>query len=356
MSANLVIRDFAGRADSDGNLQYRWENTSNAPIADGSDVTWLGDGRATADQYTLEFLNGAPATLVKVTCNSKNEAYSASKSVTCDNGAGDTINKDIVPGVGLIFDPATTTGWKCVVSTGAYMDGSGNMSERLDFGVVEADTDTSLSYFAVSVENIGADDAQNCELISLPGCYHDDTTFIYSFDNHTTDAYDKLGTTIVGDHTLSFTDRQGPVGGFYNYDVYVDDPTCSVAANLAITNAVFDGSTVYQYGVSGYDDSLDLLAGFGICFHDIATNPVGTDINFTIYDGSTWVMMSAADAGGSPTGGYSNSDLTLTEIGETAGTITAGGYAKAFFYIDLPSAAAIGDMRRINIKARGLTV
>jgi hypothetical protein len=63
----------------------------------------------------------------------------------------------------------------------------------------------------------------------------------------------------------------------------------------------------------------------------------------------------APDVTGSP-GTWQAPPLTLTESGETTGTITASGYAYFWFRVNLDAAATPGARKLYTVRARGLTV
>ena len=69
---------------------------------------------------------------------------------------------------------------------------------------------------------------------------------------------------------------------------------------------------------------------------------------------AAWVEY-APDVSGSP-GTWQSGPLTLTELGETSGTITAGGYAFYWRRLVLPDSATPGDMAMTNDRVRGLTL
>jgi len=340
MSANLILRDASAPASADSNLQYRYENTVNSPV---TTCSWLDDGRAVADEYELIFID---STHVQIVCNTKNPAYAASIVVVSN---GSTINYNVIPGLGLVFNAGTSTGWKAKVSMGGLMNGSGVVTDRLNFDIVQ--TGVTTSQFRVAIVNTGSDTAQACEIISLPGSRHDDdATWIEKLDNHSDDTRDKMGISLLGDNIITFTnwtDGTGADAGFKVVDILVD-------GNAAVVTARFDGTTVYEYGVAAYDDTNDYLVGFGITLANTNSDPSAASITFTVTDGYTWVEFDA-DVAGSPAGSASNSDLTVTESGETAGTITASGTAYCWVNLVMPSAATIGVMRQANVKVRGLT-
>jgi len=339
MSADLVFRDAAAPADPDSNLQVRYENTIGTPI---TSATYVGDGRAMADDYTLVFTVSGSAT-VTVACQSKNPWYNlGGLPVTCD---GATVNYDIIPGVAMVFSASTVTGWTAKVGIGELMATDGTGTARFDFGIVQNGTITTG--FRVALVNVGGDDASASYVVALPGIKGSGanySTFITSIDNHSSDARHKMAVT--GTYAITFTnwaDGTGDAAGYKVADVNVD-------GNLCITAAIFDGSTVYEYGSgNGYDDGNDYLKGMQITLALTTSDPTSSTIDVEVTDGWQWLEF-AADSSGTP-GTYSSADLTITESGESSGTITAGGTGFLWAHLNVPSAAAIGTMKKVNLKA-----
>jgi len=345
MSAELVLRDAAVPGSADSNLQLRWENTLNEPL---DSVTWRGDGRAIADTYEIEMLSDSSC---KVTCNVKNvNAYTSSESVTTD---GSTVHSDLIPGCDIVFDSAATTGQKAKVSIGQLMSDVGVVSDRLAFGVINAGTTTSPGV-RVAVTNIGGDPAQGCVATALPGTYFTgagSTTRVLRIDNHSADSRDKMA--VIGTYTITFTnwaDGTGDDVGYKVCDIVVAGPSGN---GTAVSGARFDGSTVYEFGHADYDDTNDYLKGLQIVLAYVTSDPTSDSITLQVTDGYLWLEL-APDVSGSE-GTYGTSDVTLTEVGETTGTITAGGTAYFWARVAMPDSAVIGLMKAVNLKVRGLT-
>jgi len=110
---------------------------------------------------------------------------------------------------------------------------------------------------------------------------------------------------------------------------------------------------MYQYGITGYIDGGDYLPGLGI---SLIANGDPTSKTFTIHarGGDDWVEF-APDSSGSP-GTWQSGPLTLTELGEGTGTVKAGGHAFFWIRVNVPDSTDPGDMRLVNLRARGLTV
>ena len=145
---------------------------------------------------------------------------------------------------------------------------------------------------------------------------------------------------------ITFADWKTGGSGKKTADVYVDGVK-------AIEDAEFDGSTVYQYGVSGYDDAADKLEGLRIVLADTTADPTSVTVTLYVTAEHTWHEF-APDVSGSP-GTYANQDLTLTESGESTGTITIGGAAYFWQKWNLPGAAAAGALRKNIPLVWGLT-
>ena len=344
MSAQLVLRLASQVGQAVGNLQLRAVNTVNTPIV--GTPTWLASGVAIADDYTLTVLSAvAGVVVVKVECNTKNPYQSISGvSATAD---GATVNKDLIPGVGIVLSASCDIGWKALVTVGAYMDNSGVITDVVGFGVVQSGM-TSAGV-RVCWENIGDAPAQNCVAYSLPGLFFYGSsyrTFIQSITPHSDPARHKLAP--AANSTITFANWATDVpSGKKKADILVNGAT-------AVVGALFNGSTVYQYGsANGYDDAHDYLAGLAIVLCDTVSDPSTASITLSVASGWDWVQY-APDVSGAP-GTYANQDLTLTESGQASGTVTASH--AAFFWVRWapPGAAQAGDMRKMVQRSMGLT-
>ena len=126
MSSDIMLRDGGSPTDPDANLLMRWENTVNTPI---NSVTWLEDGEAISDVYTVAATSG---TTVNVTAeDTKNEVVGTGISVTADDS---TVNYGVVPGCGIVFSSSLANGWTGKISIGALMDSGGSTSDRFNVG------------------------------------------------------------------------------------------------------------------------------------------------------------------------------------------------------------------------------
>jgi hypothetical protein len=340
MSSEIDIRDAAAPTDPDSTLRARFENTINTPIVS---ISWLEDGGAIAGAYTVA---ATGASTVDITCDDpKNEHTQTGKTVVAN---GSTVNKDVVPGVGIVFSASLAAGWTAKVSVGALMDGAGATSRRLNVGTVQSGTTSTQRQLAA--RNVGTEDSSSSEVYALPGLFKDGTDvedWIDLVRNHSSPSRHALATP--GDYVLTFTDFQ--TGTPDTCDVWVNKD--GGGAVKAIEDAKMDG-TVYEHGVSGYIDGADALPGMAMAFVNDPGDP--TSKTFTIYvrEGDDWCEV-APDVSGSP-GTWQSTPLTLTESGEATGVITASGHALFWFRMDVPSAAQPGDMRMAMLRARGLSV
>ncbi len=343
MSADLVLRLASQVGVAARLLRLRYVNTTAAPIVS---ATWLDSGLGIADVYTLTVLSKVgSAASVKVECNAKNP-YQSLGGVSCV-ADGATVNKTLVPGVGIVLSATCDVGHVAKLSIGADMDLTGVVTDVLDFGVVQAGLSTTGA--RVACENIGDAPAQQTKLYSLPGLYYYGTsydTLMASIKPHTDPARHKLaaqGTLVI---TFANWGTDGATGR-KKADVLV-------GGNTAIVGALFDGATAYQYGAgNGYDDAHDYLAGLSLVLALTTADPSAATITLKVADG--WSMVQFAPDVGGVAGTYANQDLDLTESGQATGTITAGHAAFFWVRVTVPGAALAGDMRKAVTRARGLT-
>lgn len=339
MSSEIQFRDAGAPTDPDASLLLRFENTINLPIVSAA---WLDNGEAIAGDYTIAAVS---ASAVDVTPqDSKNEHGGASLGVIAD---GATINKNVLPGVGLVFSASLANGWTAKVSIGALMDSGGTTSRRFNVGTVEAGAMSTQRQIAA--RNVGSEDSTSTEVYALPGFFVDGSgveEYIKFIKNHTDPGRHALATP--GDYVITFANYIA--GSPDTVDVYVNKD--GGGANKAIEDAKLD-ETMYQYGIAGYIDGGDYLPGMAIA---LLANGDPTSKTFTIHvrEGDDWVEF-APDSSGSP-GTWQSGPLTLTELGQTTGTITASGHALFWIRVNVPGSADPGDMRMVNLRARGLTV
>jgi len=339
MSSEIQFRDASAPTDPDASLLARFENTINAPIVS---ISWLDNGQAIAGDYTIA---ATGASTVNVTPEDpKNEHVATGVTVVAD---GATVNKDTLPGVGIVFSNSLASGWTAKVSVGALMDGAGATSRRFNVGTIEVGNLSAQRQIAA--RNVGTQDSNDTEVYALPGLFISGSgveLYVKFIKNHTDPARHALATP--GDYVLSWQDFIA--GTPDTADLYVNKD--GGGANKAIEDATLD-ETMYQYGVTGYIDGGDYLPGMSIAHLD-AGDPTAKTFTIHVREGDDWVEF-APDSSGSP-GAWQSGPLTLTESGKTTGTIEAGGHALFWIRLNIPDSAAPGDMRFAMLRSRGLTV
>lgn len=347
MASQIDIRHSSEVGTADGSLGVRWENATNTPIVS---VTDLGLGQKVADTYVLDFTKAGGVFTVVVTYGegAKNPYYSvAAVTVTADDATGNT---NIIPDLEIVLSSSIVTGWRGQVTIGAYQTSGGVITDVLNCGVVQEDSNTTPVKLAAV--NIGGDDSVDTTIDAVPGFYWSQDTaanLIAEINSHTDDTREHLA--VAGTYTITFqnwADGAGGYVGFKTCDVYVDGSKC-------ITTAVFDGSTRFQYGDGiGYDDGTDLLAGLSLVLANDTDDPTTTTVTLVVSDGDDWVWL-AEDNAGAP-GTYQTAALTLTEAGQAAGTIRAGQLAYFWFKWAVPDGSAPGAIKLFRLSTRGLTV
>ena len=339
MSSEFMIRDAAAPTDPDSDLLLRHENTVSTPI---NSVSWLGNGSAISDVYTV---TGTSSSTVNVTADDpKNEHVASGITVVADDA---TVNRDVVPGVGIVFSSSLANGWTAKIAIGALMASGGSTSARFNIGVVESDDESTQR--RIVVFNVGSETGASTTLFALPGFFVDGAgyeNFITLVKNHTAESRQDLATAI--DLVMTFADYQSGASP-KTVDVYI-------GGVKAIEDAKLDGSTLYQYGEgNGYIDGQDKLKGLGIIFADDPGDPTSSTFTIHVREGFEYIWF-APDVTGAP-GSWVQSTLPdLTESGETTGTITAGGYAHAWFKAIVPQSASPGDRKLFIPRVRSLTV
>lgn len=340
MSSEIIFRDAASPADPDANLLLRWENTINTPI---NSASWLDDGEAISDVYTVA---ATSASTVDVTAeDTKNENVGTGISVVADDA---TVNYGVVPGVGLVFSSSLANGWTGKVSIGALMDSGGSASDRFNIGIIQSDS-LSTQRRIVAV-NVGSQDSADTEVNSLPGFFVEDDAqpWIKRVDNHTETAREQLATP--ADLEVTYADYQP--GTPDTADVYVN--VDGGGAVKAIEDAKLDGATLYQHGAgNGYIDAQDKFKGLNVIFNDNG-DPSAEVHDIHVRQGYEWLEF-APDSSGSP-GTWQSGPLTLTELGESTGVITASGLCYFWVRMNVPPSAAPGNRKLYNVRTRGLTV
>lgn len=348
MPADLQLWHPDYLSDAKGKLQFRHVNTLNTPVSSSS---WLGNGAAIADVYELICTNvvGSTATFTRecLLAGVKNPHRNMSGVTATADGA--TVNKGLIPGLGIVLSASIAIGWKARAAVYNYLADDGTYTAFFGYGIVQAGQSSTGQ--RVAAKNVGDADASMCYVYALPGFHWAGTSgaeaFIKAIGNHTNPSRHKLAVT--GTLTITFSDFKDVPGGggLKSCDIYVGGVKC-------VDDAKMDGSTVYQYGVAGYDDGADLLRGLAITMANTTSDPTGITLTLKVTADHAW-MEYAPDVSGSP-GTYANQDLQLTQSGQPAGTILASG-AKSFWHRQtVPDAATAGDIRKDCVRLRGMTV
>jgi hypothetical protein len=340
MSSQIIFRDAAAPTDADSNLLMRFENTVNTPFVA---VEYLYDGEAYSDFYTVAATDGST---VNVTAeDTKNEVAATGIAVTAD---GSTWNYGVVPGTRIKFSASLANGWTGVIGIGALVSSGGALTDRFNVGIVQAGTNSTQR--RIAAVNVGSEDSADTEVYILPGMFLEDAAqqWVTWIGHHTDTA--RHASATAGSYVITFSDYQS--GSPDTADVYVNKD--GGGAVLCIEDAKLDGSTLYQYGKgNGYSDANDALPGMGIILAANG-NPTAQSLEHIVRGGYDECEV-APDVTGSP-GTWQAPPLTITESGETSGTITNGGYAYFWFRVGLDASATPGDRKLFNIRARGLTV
>jgi hypothetical protein len=347
MPAELMLWHPDHLGDAKGKLQFRHVNTLNAPVV-GTPV-WLGNGQAIADVYefTCTDNTGGTATLTReCLIGGVKNPYRDVVGITAV-ADGSTPNLTLLPGLSIVLSASIAVGWKFRVAIYNYLEDDGSYTGFFGYGVIQSGTSSTGQ--RVAAKNVGDADATNCKIYVLPGFYWTGTNgaeaFVAAIANHSNPARHKLAAT--GTYTITFADFKDAGGGKKSCDIYVD-------GHKAVEDALMDGETVYQYGVAGYADAPDYLAGLAITMADTTDDPTSVTITLKVTANQAWVEF-APDSGGAP-GTYANQDLTLTEASKPTGTVTASGAGFFWHREAVPDAATAGDIRKKSFRTAGLTV
>jgi hypothetical protein len=341
-AADIQLRYPAQAGSPTGSLGLRWANIVNTPLVS---ATALDNGQEVADVYHLYFHESGGTVTCDVSAGPHTPYEQTGAAVVADDA---TPNYNLVPGVGLVVDSATITGDRARVSFGAYLTSGGAPTPVLNVGVSEAGAASTEQ--KVAAVNIGDRDAADCEVIALPGFYYtpyNAQAFIVLVDNHSAVARQALAED--GTLTITFTDWKDAGGGKKSADVMV-------GGSLAISDAVFDGTTRYEHGHASYDDNADRLKGLAIILADTTADPTSLTVSLVV-DGTShqWVEL-AADLAGSPGAFAAQTAQPLTETGKSTGTITQTNQADFWHRWNLPDSAALGNLRLWNPRVRGATI
>lgn len=340
MSSEIIFRDAASPADPDANLLMRFENTVNTPFVD---VEYLDDGEAFCDFYTVAATSGSAVDVTSE--DTKNEVVGTGISVTAD---GSTWNYGVIPGCRIKFSVSLANGWTGVIGIGCLVSSGGALTDRFNVGIVQAGTNSTQR--RIVCVNVGSETSAETAIHALPGLFIEDGAqpWVTRIAQHTDVA--RHASATPGTYVLTWGDYVSASPD--TADLYVNKD--GGGAVLCIEDAKLDGTTVYQHGSgNGYSDANDALPGMQIILAANG-NPTAQTYDVEVREGYAYVEL-APDVTGSP-GTWQAPPLTITESGETAGTITASGLAYFWFRLNLPAGATPGDRRLITLRSRGLTV
>lgn len=341
MPADLQFWNPTFLADAKGKLQWRHENTLNTPITSS---TWLGNGAEIADVYELIALSATSVSVDALIGGSKNPYRNMTGITVVADGT--TVNKLVVPGVGLIFSASLAIGWKGRVAVWNYLETDGTYVAFFSPGIV--DSGTSSTGVKIAVKNVGDAASGVTTLYQLPHARLSGTgyeSFVTLIAPHTSPTYHEAA--VAGAYAITFADWK-TTGAHKSADVYVD-------AVLAIQDALFDGATVYQYGAgNGYDDAANKLPGLQLILALTTADPSTLALTLTVAVGFDRAVV-APDVSGSP-GTYADQDLVLTQSGESSGVIQVAGAAYFWWKLTLPGSDLAGAIRVLRPTLRGRTI
>lgn len=352
MPAELMLWHPDHLGDAKGKLQFRAVNTLNTPIV-GTPV-WLANGQAIADVYefTCTDNDGGTATLTReCLIGGVKNPYRDMAGVTAV-ADGSTPNLTLCPGLSVVLSASIAAGWKGRIAIYNYLEDDGSYTAFFGYGVVQSGAASTGQ--RIAVKNIGDATGTSCKLYALPGFYWTSTnggeSFVSAVANHSNATRHKLAA--AGSYVITFQDFKDATGGKKSCDIYVNKD--GGGAHKCVEDALMDGSTVYQYGVTGYDDANDYLAGLAITMADTTSDPSSVVVTLVVTADYTWTEF-APDASGSA-GTYANQDLVLTQSGGPTGTVEAGNAPFAWHRQNLPDAATAGLLRKVCVRTSGLTV
>ena len=281
-------------------------------------------GEEISDNYTLTISGRTGGTgTVTVTTESANNPFNG-RVITGVLFDDTTPRTDVIPGVSLVFDNAAVNSDVAVVSVGVYLgsfDASG-----IGAGVPSNE-------YRHQVVNDGADEVIDAKARLLTQAIQVATVgsvfeYVSSFAPGATEKTAGGGSDRIMPYKIEISDVGGgeatmeidgsPVGTDWILNLSTGTPTNGVDLTL-------------EEGYTFIDGPLE-----GMSFSLSGTVANGDEANVLIFP-SRYVQI-APDSGGSP-GTYGTADVTLTESGESAGTITASGEAYYWSRTLIPSGA-----------------
>jgi len=345
MPSQIVLWDPDDLADSDGRIDYRYENIVNSPI---TAAQYLANGCRISDTYELTFTNDGGTVTVDIECGNdvKNPFQEDDVAIVADASTWNYV----IPGWRFKVAVAVATGWKARFANGVIMTAAGATTDVLNEGVIEAGSNSTPQQ--VAAKNVGDADSVTTKIRAVPGRYYtpleDAAEIIDYILPHTDDTREHIA--VPGTYTITFdnfADGTGDKAGYKVVDVLVD-------GNTAITAGAMNGAEDFQYGHDDYNDGGDYLAGLRLRLKNTTDDPTALTITLVVLDGAQYVYL-APDVAGSP-GSYTAGDLTLTESGQASGTIRTGQHSDFWEKWVPPDSEEPGTIRGWDYAIRGMTV
>lgn len=288
----------------------RLTNQTGTPVVS---ATANGDGGAIAGVYSLTFDASDPGVdaTVKVNADSVNNPNidQTGKTVLLD---GTTAYHNIIRGVDIVFDDDAgfLNTWTAQIKVGL------SFGAAQAFGASAGIPGTSRK---VRVENTGSENASNClaELVNIVKHWAKVGTIFARVFPFAEAATEKLTDGQVSPYAITVDNVTGSGAG-KTMDVLFDGSPLSVINLTDSTTGTSEGlNVVDRYRITGGNlEDVEFILSEDATDSDTA--------NILIF--STRFMQIAPDESGSP-GTFGTADVDLTETGESAGTITAGGFA-----------------------------
>lgn len=306
----------------------RYANTSGAAITAVSD---LATGEALADEYSLILsLVGGGTGTVTVNTASPNNPYKGRvvAGVPLD---GATVNKNIIPGIGIVFSGASANGNAGTVYVGLYLGA---------FDAFGVDAGTPFAVTRHRVVNTGSGPVSNAlaslkthaVMVKMVG---NALSKVMPFADGATEKE-------TGDRTTAYTLTISAVagsGGGKTCTLSVDGVAVP-AAQLADLNAGVNVSGTGLKAIAGQSyrfNAPHALVGLEFSINPICAN--GDEANVLTFN-VRHIQLAREVAGAPDAADWGTDAVTLTQSGQPAGTIQPAG--EAFFYtrVVVPSGAS----------------
>lgn len=284
-------------------------------------VAFNGSGEALADEYALSFAAVVATVSANVTVMSlsPNNPYRATKAILLD---GVTVHKNVIPGYDIIFSAQAgfTNAWTTTVKAGQFL-GTFDAS-----GVGAGDPSAGIRNRAYNA-GTGADSNCLAGVRTIAKYVKKVGSVFKSIENFAQGAVEKIaggGSSRVMPYVLTIANTAG-AGGAKTCDLRVD----GVAFAAATLTDLADGALVSGVGLKAVAGQKYRVTGAGhvllnLEFEIDAACVNGDTANILIFPPR--YRRVGADAAGVQ-GAMGVVDIVLTEVGQAAGTILAGGFA-----------------------------